>query len=175
MINLNKEKLEYFLSEDFTNWLLTSVKDMHFSNNTQERLATFYDVIDQYITLNNIEGELVKDNDNSIAKGYFIKYYDTYGKFVDEFYESEYDCSMKHRIYLQKIHSDKTLGKNVIDIEALTKFVMYLFNQMNDINIQKELMTTITKLREYGIDTKEILNNLQIAYATVANEEIRKR
>ena len=34
MINLNKEKLEYFLSEDFTNWLLTSVKDMHFSNNT---------------------------------------------------------------------------------------------------------------------------------------------
>ena len=175
MTKINKETLEYFLSEDFTSWLLASLKDMHFSNNTQERLATFYDVIDQYITLNNIEGELVKDNDNSIAKGYFIKYFDNYGEFVDEFYESEYDCSMKHRIYLQKVHVDKTLGKDVIDIEQLTNYVMYLFNQINGIDIQKELMNTITKLKEYGIDVKEILNNLQIAYASVANEEIRKR
>ena len=175
MTNLNKETLEYFLSEDFTTWLLTSLKDMQFSNNAQDKLFTFQTVINYYIKSNNIEGELIKDNANSIAKRYFIKYYDNYGEFVDEFYESEYDCSMKHRISLHKVHIDKTLGKDIIDIEYLTNYVMDLLCQIKDIDVYEKIMTTIKKLKQNGIDAKEILNNLQIAYANVANEEIRKR
>ena len=175
MTKINRETLEYFLSEDFANWLLISLSNMQFSNSTQEKLYTFYTIINHYIELKDIKGENIKDNERSMAKGYFIKYCDTYGEFVDEFYESELDDSMKHRIYLEKVHSDKTLGKDVIDIGELTNYVMYLFNQINSIDIQKELMNTITKLIENGIDTKEILDNLQIAYASVANEEIRKR
>ena len=175
MTKLNKETLEYFLSEDFTNWLLTSLKDMHFNNNTQDRLSTFYDVINHYIELNNIEYELIEDNNNSITKGYFIKFNDNYGEFIDKFYESEYDCSMKRRIYLHKVRSDKTLGKDVIDIEELTHYAIDLLCKIKDIDIQKKIMTTIEELKQNGVNTKEILNNLQIAYTTLANEEIRKR
>ena len=36
-------------------------------------------------------------------------------------------------------------------------------------------MTTIERLKQNGVEVKEILDNLQIAYATLANEEIRRR
>ena len=110
-----------------------------------------------------------------MAKGYYIKYYDTYGRFIDEYYESELDDSIRHKIYLEKTDFEMAMGKDVIDMEYLTGYVMDLLCQIKEINIQNELMSTITKLRENGIDSKEILDNLQIAYATLANEEIRKR
>lgn len=175
MTKLNKETLEYFLSEDFTNWLLTSLSNMEFSNNTQEKLYTFYTIIDHYIELKDIKGENIKDNEHSMAKGYFIKYYDTYGRFVDEYYESELDDSMKHRIYLEKIDINMAMGKEVIDMEYLTGYVMDLLCQIKDIDVQKQLMTTIERLKQNGVEVKEILDNLQIAYATLANEEIRRR
>ena len=175
MKKIAKETLEYFLSEDFTNWLINSVSNMQFSNNTQEKLFTFYTVIEHYIELKDIKGENIKDNETSMAKGYYIKYYDTYGRFIDEYYESELDDSIRHKIYLEKTDFEMAMGKDVIDMEYLTGYVMDLLCQIKEINIQNELMSTITKLRENGIDSKEILDNLQIAYATLANEEIRKR
>ncbi len=175
MINLSKETLEYFLSENFTNWLLTSLSNMQFTCSSQKNLFTFYTVIDHYIKLKDIKGENIKDNENSMAKGYFIKYYDNYGIFIDEFYESELDDSMQHRIYLQKANFSKVEGQEIIDIEYLTGYVMDLLCQMKDINIQGKIMSTIDELIQNGTDVKDILNNLEIAYATIANQEIRRK
>ena len=54
MTKINRETLEYFLSEDFTNWLLTSLSNMQFSDSTQGKFYTFYTVINHYIELKDM-------------------------------------------------------------------------------------------------------------------------
>ena len=107
---------------------------------------------------------------NAVNLTYDIKYNDMYLEIsvmpaIDIYSETRYING-----YLVSKVTKNDVGIPFIDLNEVIKYL-----QIKNSDIQTNLMAIVKYLKENGVEVKEILNNLQIAYATVANEEIRKR
>ena len=178
---------EEFLSEEYTNWL-----NRLFSREINVVLQVEYDMnkfnilfkyVEEYLN-NNLASPEEKDyylNNYCYYQNYHYCYYYnfTYNNMYIEVTKLTNDDLRSYNpvisSYLVANLNDKTNVKvPPIDLNKVREYV-YLKNQKENEETLNAIIKTVKELENKGIERDIILNDLQIAYAYVANKEIREK
>ena len=175
--NLNKI-YNLVQKEKETNWL----KNLFKKSTTRDIYNEKDDIKKITLMFNYIKEYLYSDFAPLDIKESYIPYLNTVNLTYDIKYNDMYleisvmpSASIHSKIryingYLVSKVTKNDVGVPFIDLNEVIKYL-----QIKNSDIQTKIMAMVKYLKENGVDVKEILNNLQIAYATVANDEIRKR
>ena len=173
------QEYAYILTDEFAKWfnkLFYFNYDIQFHDyereeETYKNAIVLYDVLCDYISLKE-ENKEKKTDDLLYNIFRNIKVNDKiYNMLISNPKKYPPHKPLSGEITIKKEYED---GKYYLTLSDLQNFVIEQINNRQNSSLM--IINEVVKhLEENGIDTKEILNNLQIAYASVANEEIRKR
>ena len=169
---------EDILSEEYTNWLNnlfenSTTRDIYNDKNDIKKITLMFDYIKEYL-YSDFAPLDIKDAYmpylNAVNLTYDIKYNDMYLEISLMPSASIYSKIRQINGYLVSKVTINDVGIPFIDLNEIIKYL-----QIKNSDIQTKIMAIVKYLKENGVDPKEILDNFQIAYASIANEEIRKR
>lgn len=170
--------MQDFFSEEYKNWLNnlfknSTTRDIYNNKNDIKKITLMFNYIKEYLYSDFAPLE-VKEYYipflNAVNLTYDIKYNDIYLEISVMPSASIYSKVRQINGYLVSKVTINDVGVPFIDLNEIIKYL-----QIKNSDIQTKIMAIVKYLKENGVDSREILNNLEIAYATVANDEIRRR
>ncbi len=186
--NLNKlvkeekdtcQEYAYILTDEFTKWFnnlfsFTKYQDCEFYHYDKAKIYNYaivlYDVLSDYIIFQEQNDDKKTDLTYSINKNVKINN-NIYNMVISSPIQYSPNSAIVGQIYIHILNDDAEYDFTLQDLQN------FVIEQIN--NRQNSLLMIINEvvkhLEENGYNKEDILNALQIAYATVANEEIRKR
>ncbi len=187
-VHLEEEKryqeYERFLSEDYMSWLIESATSMTFpkSKDTKDNASLLLTVLEDYMAKLNIESpyHYKKGSNLTAERTIIISYHGNVGLLTNKFvYDSNSQKALNPfeiELSLKGPEDFKKSNLYIREVILLDNVITFVMDTLCDKKSKKDEITkAIETLKNRGLDINEILNLLQVNYASLANEEIKEQ